>query len=181
MILNVNNLHWVCVANMDSLKSDNSVHNLYDSLVSRSLSFHIKEQISSFSHCDLPEINVNVIPVQQQSNGVDCGVFSIAFATALAHGFDPSEMSFDLHQMRPHLLKCFAEEYMTPFPTTKKRITKCGKKTERFPVYCICRMPYKPEDDMVQCEKCECWYHFTCMRVKKKDIKKTWICSICKL
>ena len=44
-------------------------------------------------------IGINIVPVQQQGNGSDCGVFSIAFATCIVYGRNPSIVTFDVPQM----------------------------------------------------------------------------------
>ena len=44
--------------------------------------------------------------VQQQNNLSDCGVFSIAFATSLVYGQNPMNVTYNVSQMRPHLLNC---------------------------------------------------------------------------
>ena len=56
--------------------------------------------------------------MQQQANGSDCGVFSIAFVTSLVYGQNPANVTFIINQMRPHLLQCLRGGVMTPFPTT---------------------------------------------------------------
>ena len=48
---------------------------------------------------------LHVVPVQQQNNGSDCGVFAAAFAACLIHGIPPQTVQFDIPQMRSHLLK----------------------------------------------------------------------------
>ena len=58
------------------------------------------------------------IPVQQQKNGSDCGVFATAFATCLAYGGIPRNISFDVPEMRQHLLRCLQNGSIQPFPTT---------------------------------------------------------------
>ena len=42
------------------------------------------------------------IPVQQQKNGSDCGVFAIAFATCLVYGRNPCTITFDIPKMHLH-------------------------------------------------------------------------------
>lgn len=59
---------------------------------------------------------INIVPVQQQGNGSDCGVFSIAFATCIVYGKNPSIVTFDVPQMRPHLYKCLKTGVLSPFP-----------------------------------------------------------------
>ena len=62
--------------------------------------------------------------VQQQQNGVDCGVFAIAFATEFC--FAKKELSksliFDTKLMRPHLIQCIEFGKFTPFPKRRSSI-----------------------------------------------------------
>ena len=66
------------------------------------ISQEIEEQISYLLGGGL--ISLNFVPVQQQSNGSDFGVFSIAFATCLAFATTPSLVTFDVVRMCSHLL-----------------------------------------------------------------------------
>ena len=43
------------------------------------------------------------MPVQQQSNVIDCGLFDIAIATDLLYGNSPSNVSYEHEKMRQHL------------------------------------------------------------------------------
>ena len=54
--------------------------------------------------------------MQQQRNGVDCGIFPAAFAVDILNGFAEIRKRFDVGKMRLHLLKCFEEEEFTLFP-----------------------------------------------------------------
>ena len=91
---------------------------------------------------DLPTLFVDVPYIQQQRGLVDCGVFAIAFAVHLALGDDVTRLNFNQGQMRKHLLKCFQEKVMTPFPQTKP-----GPHYQSyFPImeielFCSCLMP----------------------------------------
>ena len=49
---------------------------------------------------------INIVPVQQQENGNDCGVFSIAFTSCIVYSKNPSTVQFDVPQIRPHLSRC---------------------------------------------------------------------------
>ena len=40
------------------------------------------------------KLKINVINVQQQENGSDCGVFAIAYAQSLLEGKNPAEYDF---------------------------------------------------------------------------------------
>ena len=50
-----------------------------DSLFHGRLSQYIKRQICSLMNCKTAKVVVNALPFQQQNNGVDCGLFAIAF------------------------------------------------------------------------------------------------------
>ena len=58
-------------------------------------------------------ISVGMGSCSQEYGTTDCGVFSIATCTALAHGSQPGH--FDQKQMRGHLLKCFENHALTVF------------------------------------------------------------------
>ena len=47
---------------------------------------------------------------------MDCGVFSIAFATAIAFNAVPVKQRFRQGAMRAHLVSCFQHSKMTLFP-----------------------------------------------------------------
>ena len=57
---------------------------------------------------------------QKQKGSSDCGVFTIAAITAAAFGQEPITSKFIQGKMRPHLLTCFQNKKMTPFPTVEK-------------------------------------------------------------
>ena len=118
--------------------------------------------------------------MQQQPNGVDCGVFAIAFATALAFGDDPTKKRFDVKKMRRHLRDCLKVKRMSPFPEIagaevgSVKADVCKEIKCVFELFCICRMPYekpKKEDDfMAECDACKEWYH-------KRSSKFPTMCS----
>jgi len=55
--------------------------------------------------------------MQTQRGSVDCGVFAVAVATALANGNDPAALIFNQEKMRHHLLQCSEAGVLTAFPT----------------------------------------------------------------
>lgn len=111
-ILHTGNSHWVCVSTIDC---DPGTIRLYDSLYNDI----IEEEVSQQVECLLNDSNyfIEVVPVQQQSNGSDCGVFSAAFATSLVYGFRPQDMNFDTTCMRCHLHDCLKDDLIIPFPS----------------------------------------------------------------
>ncbi|XP_066270230.1 uncharacterized protein [Branchiostoma lanceolatum] len=111
-ILHTGQGHWVCVSTIDCLPGRVK---LYDSLYHDAVSKEVKEQTNDLIGGNL--VSLDYVPVQQQSNGSDCGVFSIAFAVCLVYATDPSTVTFDIPRMRPHLLKCLKEGSISMFPT----------------------------------------------------------------
>ena len=59
---------------------------------------------------------VNIPKIQIQMGGADCGLFAIAYITSLAHGDDPSVISYEQIKMRGHLIECFTKGKLIPFP-----------------------------------------------------------------
>ena len=111
-IVNINNNHWICFS---SIHSPPGYVNVYDSL-----STPVNQQIIRLAY-DLtgPAFQkIRCIPVQQQKNLSDCGVFSIAFATSLVYGQNPMNVTYNINQMRLHLMQCLKGGNITPFPTT---------------------------------------------------------------
>ena len=59
---------------------------------------------------------MKVIRPQKQMGVKDCGLFSIAFATSIAFGQNPARQKFQQQSMRAHLVNCFENKKMIPFP-----------------------------------------------------------------
>ena len=90
-ILHTSKHHWVLVSNIGCKPS---TINLYDSLFNGRMTSHVKKQIASLLMEKGPTIAVNIQPVHQQPNVVDCGVFAIAFLVAILFKQDPSQITF---------------------------------------------------------------------------------------
>ena len=60
------------------------------------------------------KVEINIINVQQQENGSDCGVFAIAFAKCLLEGKDPS--LYDFVNSRTHLSQYLPQGIIPEFP-----------------------------------------------------------------
>ena len=52
-------------------------------------------QIASYACHHGPQLTIVSNSVQQQGNGVDCGVYAIAFASSLEYGSNPEKESYD--------------------------------------------------------------------------------------
>lgn len=111
-ILHVNNNHWVCIS---SINCHPGYVNLLDSLTNDVVSQEVKDLARNILGPSYQ--GVHILPVQQQLNLSDCGVFAIAFATCLVYAQNPQHVHFDIPMMRPHLLRCLKNRRMEVFPS----------------------------------------------------------------
>jgi hypothetical protein len=179
----------------------NGKHVLYDSLRSQSainsrstsslicLPLDIQRQITEY--CGATEdVEITLGKVQQQDNGTDCGVFAVAFATHIVYGSDPECVVFDTKLMREHLIGCLHKKEMSVFPVLlNKRGKFCIPGHLSIKVYCTCNGIHDPKDPMVECSKCQKWFHARCVIAnthKRKKVlapankKDPWYCDGCK-
>ena len=103
--------HWIVAS---SVGSKDGLVCVYDSVYSN-IDNATTEVISNL----FGTTSTKMIAVQRQRGGVDCGLFAIAMATAIAFGIDPASQEFNQREMRTHLVKCFDEKVMLLFPTLK--------------------------------------------------------------
>ena len=137
--------------------------------------YKLKARTDDVSH----HLVVKVPTVQRQVGGTDCGVFAIAFAYHAARGDDLSSFTFDQAKMRGHLVTCFKNGKLSPFPrffdlprhSRKKRSDTIVK------LYCKCLMP-DTWDNMILCDCCEGWFHFKCVDLPATKLEQ-WFCSDC--
>ena len=120
-----------------------------------------------------------------QSGSSDCGLFPIAYATAVALGQDPGHFLFNQQQMRAHLHDCFLNGMLTPFPHEERKAAKVNgiRNSDDIAVYCHCRMPELKDVAMIECPNCIQWYHVACEKVSKEILDSSeaeWFCVHCK-
>ena len=164
--------HWICVFNSDRNRSENNTCHILDSLSRGKITKNLEKKICALLLSKEPVIKVVINSVQQQANGVDCGVFAIAYATSLAFGENPTLCSYNVPLMRQHLVNCLEKEMMYPFPKQDitKRVLKCKKNQLLLSIYCSCRSvcQYERENPMVECMKCYEWFHQKCEKIPRK-------------
>ena len=179
--------HWICVANVDGNSRNNTCY-VFNSLCDGAVPHLVVTQIASALACKETVLNFQLEPVQQQRNGVDCGPFSVAFATSLAFRKDPTKITFDDKKLRSHLLQCIKAKKMSPFPqrSGKQNVLRNKPKLCEVELFCCCRMPYEEDRgadfDMAECSRCKEWYHRICENIPSKvfDNKRMkWRCSDC--
>ena len=80
--------------------------------------------------------------------------------------------------MRKHLIKCFEERMIQPFPVIRTRRTGSARLIN-IGVYCYCRC-VNDGAHMVRCDNKECkkWFHFSCINTEVQKGKK-WYCKNC--
>jgi Ulp1 family protease len=63
------------------------------------------------------DINIDIKNVSQQKNDKDCGLYSLAFATALCYGDDPESLIFifDPDRLRSHYNRCCSNKKAEKF------------------------------------------------------------------
>ena len=99
-------------------------------------------------NCRNKNIKINVLPAQQQTNDVDCGLFAIEFCSEIQlTNFNPVGIYFQEDKLRPHLLHCLAADKITEFPkSTKESYKLCGDKLIHVDIFCSCCMPWKKNE-----------------------------------
>ena len=102
--------HWLVASGVLSSRDEVKV---YDSIY-RTLDRTTKNIISNLFPCSS---SIELVKINRQTGGKDCGLYAIAVSTALAFHHDPSAIKFDQSSMRPHLVACFEKKVFSPFPT----------------------------------------------------------------
>lgn len=131
-------------------------------------------------------LDVSILDVQQQTNGVDCGVFAIANLTEFCISDDIKEqpIQYDIEKMRSHLIKFLEDKKFEEFPKKqkqkkqKKRLSLTRKREfiQKINIDCAagCSLP-NVFDNMIACENTSCgqWYHLRCVGISKIQ-KRVW-------
>ena len=169
--------HWVTISTVGCPPSTIKV---FDSLYS-TIPTHTKEQICALLMSMQATINVQYVGVQKQRSGCNCGLYALAFATAICAGEMPQLLQFDEKVMRSHLLRCLEEEDIIPFPSTKVSTASVRVRsiirTDVIEIFCSCRT--QEGGKMIACDGCAEWYHFNCISTSKR-LSKKWYCTNCK-
>ena len=122
-----------------------------DSLFHGKLSQQTKRQICSLMNCKKPKIVVNVL---QQNNGVDCGLFAIAFVQFVMHYKKyPINITFKQSLMRNHAMEALEKNKLELFPVIKdmpiEPVKVCKKKSFELEIYYHCRVIWSPCDKQI--------------------------------
>ena len=88
-------------------------------------------------------------------------------------------LTYNESHRRAHLIKCFEQKKLTRFPQSEKlSVTRPASQNLVIVVYCPCKKPDSFQN-MIQCDQCGVWFHYTCAKVIKAP-DDDWFCSNCK-
>ena len=104
--------HWIVASTINCTRNEVKV---YDSLF-QYLDRDSIQLVKALFRCGGIDPQIKMIQCRKQKGVKDCGIFAIAFATAIAHGLNPSRQNFNQQAMRAHLVDCFHNKLLTPFP-----------------------------------------------------------------
>lgn len=109
--------HWVA-----SVKVDGQIY-VFDSLSNGTLSPSLQIQLASLYGGDFSKITVRIPSIQQQTNGVDCGLFAISNLVQFCYGYYIGKdlLMFDEKSLRDHLVYCLEKDLLTPFPRVETK------------------------------------------------------------
>ena len=171
--------HWLTISSVGTTRGQMLV---YDSMYP-SGGQATKQQIACLMRVAEPNLTLTFAGVQMQAGGSDCGIFALAFATAICFGHSPGKFHFDQQRMRTHLIECLEKKQFTMFPIRKERGQGSKiKASETVPLYCICRMPEMKQASMIQCSHRKLWYHGRhCVKTSDNAWlpASMWLCPSC--
>ncbi|KZS07391.1 Uncharacterized protein APZ42_028924 [Daphnia magna] len=190
-ILHNNRDHWIVACKGFDLAGSNLVL-LYES----NCSGHQPDQhfiycIAQIERTKNKILKIGLMDCESQKERGSCGLYAIAFATALAFSFNQSELRFDGSQMPSNLMKCISDGAIIPSPTKglRTRSNWRPKKKISIPLFCVCRMPDfgvhellpKKFHVMVQCNISKEYFHQECENIPESAIKckKVPCCLLC--
>ena len=76
--------------------------------------------------------------------------------TKLAHGRNPQHCTWNVNKMREHVVVCFENGMMEPFPLVRQRHQQVSKIITHS-IYFTCKMPNDPKLPMICRDKCNAW------------------------
>ena len=110
-VIHIKGDHWAVLSNISCQDAGNNGICIYDSFYN-DIDDHTAKLINNMTHGKIHSSHVH--SKQKQEGGRDCGVFTIAIATSLL--YNRSSLKFQQPQMRHHLISCFENNSLVPFP-----------------------------------------------------------------
>nr|XP_047123076.1 uncharacterized protein LOC105846387 [Hydra vulgaris] len=117
-VLYTGQYHWITISNVNC-PADTIFY--YDSLFHGQVKDHVKQQICNIYKTKGKILTIHVRKCQQQTNGVDCGIFAIANALNILHKFDIGALSLDKDKVRKHFIECIKKRHFSAFPVCQSK------------------------------------------------------------
>lgn len=177
-ILNCFGDHWICVTNKRCKPHEIKV---YDSMRTGDICHSAKEAIAVLAKSTKSYIFLTFPDVQQQQGGFDCGLYSLAFSYSLCAGTDPARVVYNQADFRSHFIHCLKQKEMSEFPHDVVMKNPGKSLLRKVKIFCSCRLP-NTGDAMVQCSKCNEWFHWTCVGNDWQEnmSAEDWYCVSCR-
>ena len=110
-------MYWVAITTYD--RNQGQIY-LMNSLFNGWIAEHTKKQICSILNCAAAKIKVNVLPVEQQSNGIYFWIYAIAFCFyILSKRANPLNAFLNQRKESSHLLHRLTADKMIKFSEDK--------------------------------------------------------------
>ena len=143
----------------------------------------MKNQICCITQFKGENIKIDIVPVQQQQNWFDCGVYAMAFKLSFVNKEDLANISFDEKKLGDHSYDCYKKERLIPSPSAKKNVRRNTAKLISTELFCSSRMPRAKQNarsvelQMTECDNCMEWFHRKCQRIPDQVFQRT--CNAC--
>ena len=99
-VLHDGNIYWLAISTINCLPGKVFV---MDSMFRGNINLRVQRKICSIMHCSIDTIKDTVLPLQQQTNRIDYGLYALALIVCLLENNKyPIEVSFDQNQLRNH-------------------------------------------------------------------------------
>eukprot|EP01084_Bolivina_argentea_P169336 293568_1 len=108
------------------------------------------------------------MPCQQQTGGIDCGLFAIARIFDYAAGYrNLGAIYYDQSKMRHHFAQCLLNNHITRFPLLNEaNVLKCGWYGFSVQLMPCCLLPlsfYNNSKGTIPCVLCKRIFHIDCV------------------
>ena len=122
-----------------------------DSIFRGKINHYVQRQICSITHSSMDTSKATVLPLEQQKNDIDCGLYALVFIVYLLENNKyPTEVSFDQNKMQNHLLKSSESSQISGFTISSSKKVKRNKKKEMpMELFCSCRMIWVESDNTI--------------------------------
>ena len=78
------------------------------------------------------KLEVTFLPIDKQTDGFNCGLFALGYASILLDGKSPVDARFVVNEMCNHFMKCLKDAPLYPFPTFEKAVDVSSNKPKFF-------------------------------------------------